>query len=329
MQERRTTIRVDRLSRAQYCPADDLVPRDGRLTDLSERGAGLLAQETHRLGARLTVSFSLPEEEEPLTATGVVHWSDARARHGQWYPLGLEWLPMEETARHRLQAFLSHRQPERPLQVSGERILHADFQPVLRRVTLVLGVLLAAGFAVWVLTLSQKNRSLGEALEQRNAIIRYMEQREAALERELTSAQAQLATASTTAAAVGEQTQNFQAEVERLNGEVERFQESYVRLREEREQLVQRVLKLEQERLQLAARLSSLPALRVAIREAIEARRLAQRQARERTLAASADATRQFAAEDNHGYLIRNGRPTAGRATMWIRVHEPEPFLQP
>src|SRR3989338_4726715 len=149
MQERRTTIRVDRLCRAQYCPADDLIPRDGRLTNLSERGAGLLAHETHRLGARLTVSFSLPEEEEPLTATGVVHWSDARARHGQWYPLGLEWLPMEETARHRLYTFLSRRTQDRPLHVSGEQILSLDFHPVLRRIALFLSALLLAGFALW------------------------------------------------------------------------------------------------------------------------------------------------------------------------------------
>jgi len=329
MQERRTTIRIGRLSRAQYCPADDLVPRDGRLTDLSERGAGLLTQETHRIGARLTVTFPLPEEEEPLTASGVVHWSDARARQGRWYPLGLEWLPMEETARHRLSTFLSRRTQERPLEVSGKRILSVTLQPVLRRTVLVLGVLLVAGFAVWVLSLSQRNLALGEALKQRTAIIRHIEQREVVLERELTSARAQLASASTTAANVGAQAQELEAEVGRLSGEVERFQQSYVRLREEREQLIQRVLELEQERLRLAGRLSSIPDLRLAIREAVEARRLAQRQARTQTVMARVDAARQFAAEGNRGYLVRNGRPTAGRSTMWIRVHEPEPLIQP
>jgi hypothetical protein len=327
MQERRTTIRVDRLSRAQYCPADDLVPRDGRLMNLSERGAGLLAHETHRVGARLTVTFNLPEEEEPLTATGVVHWSDARARHGRWYPVGVEWLPMEETVRHRLHAFLSHRAQPPPLQVSGERMLSPGFSAILRRVILVLGLLLAAGFAVWAVTLFQKTRSLGEALEQRHAIIRYLEQREAAMERELASAKTQLAAASATAASFSEQTQQLQAEVGRLGGEVERFQESYVRLREEREQLMQRVLELEQQRLQLTARLSSVPDLRRAIQEAVEARRLAQRQARTPAYSARADAARQSAVAGNRGYLVRNGRPTAGGATLWIRVHEPEALL--
>jgi len=175
--------------------------------------------------------------------------------------------------------------------------------------------------------LSKKTRSLGEALEQRNAIFRYMEQREAALERELTFAKAQLTTASTAAASFGEQTQELQTEVGRLSGDVERFQASYVQLREEREQLMQRVMALEQQRLQLAARLSSIPDLRRAIREAVEARRRAQRQARAHTLLARAEAARQSTTEGNRGYLVRNGQPTAGRSTMWIRVHEPEPLL--
>ena len=233
MQERRTTIRVDRLSRAQYCPTEDLVPRDGRLTDLSERGAGLLAHETHRVGARLTVSFSLPEEEELLTATGVVHWSDARVRQGHWYPLGLEWLPMEETARHRLHTFLSRRAPPPVLQVSGHRILGLDLRPLFLRITLVLGALLVAGFAVWVFSLSQKNRALGEAVEQRNTIIRHIEQRGQQLEQALAAAATQMTAVSTAAVQFGRQTADLETEVGRLNSEVERFQESYVRVREE------------------------------------------------------------------------------------------------
>ena len=327
MQERRTSIRVDRLSRAQYCPADDLIPRDGRLANLSACGAGLLAQETHRVGERLTVSFSLPEEEELLTATGVVHWSDAQARQGRWYPLGLEWLPMEETARHRLQTFLSSRTQDRSLPLGIWGMRSATVRPLLLRTALVLGVLLVAGFTLWVLSLSQKNRALGEALEQRNAIIRHVEAREATLEDELAAARAQLASTSNTVAHFGEQTQELEAEVGRLNGEVERFQQSYVRIREEREQLIQRVLDLQQERLRLAKRLSSIPALRLAIREAVEARSSAQRHARQQTLMARKDAARRYALEGNQGYLVRNGRPTAGRSTMWIRVHEPEPVI--
>ena len=327
MQERRTTIRVDRLSRAQYCPADDLIPRDGRLTNLSERGAGLLAHETHRLGARLTVSLSLPEEEEPLTATGVVHWSDARLRQGHWYPLGLEWLPMEETARHRLHTFLSRRAPSRPLRLSGEKILGLNLQPLLVRTALVLGALLVAGFAVWVFSLAQKNRALGEAVEQRNAIIRHVEQREQRLEQALAEAAAQLTAVSQAAAQFGRQTSELETEVGRLNGEVERFQDSYVRIREERKQLIQQVLELEQERTGLAKRLSSIPELRRAIREAVEARRSLQRQARLQTLRSRAAARRPDAPDGNHGYLVRNGQPVATHSTVWIRVHDPEPLL--
>ena len=102
MQERRSTIRIEYPARAQYCPSEDLIPRDGRMTNLSERGANLLARETHRLGERITVSFPLPEEEEPLTVTGVVRWSDPTAQRGRWHATGIEWLPLGETASHRL-----------------------------------------------------------------------------------------------------------------------------------------------------------------------------------------------------------------------------------
>ncbi|MDP3702940.1 MAG: PilZ domain-containing protein [Candidatus Omnitrophota bacterium] len=327
MQERRTTIRVDRLSRAQYCPTEDLVPRDGRLTDLSDRGAGLLAHETHRVGARLTVSFSLPEEDELLTATGVVHWSDARVRQGHWYPLGLEWLPMEETARHRLHTFLSRRAPTPPLQISGEKILGLDLRPLIVRIALVLGVLLVAGLAVWVFSLSQKNHALGEAVEQRNAMIRHVEQREQRLEQALAAAVTQLTDVSKAAVQFSQQTSDLETEVGRLSGEVERFQESYVRIREEREQLIDRMMALEQERVGLTERLSSIPALRLAIQEAIAARRSAQRQIRLQALTTRKAIDRQYATEGNRGFLVRNGQPTATRSTVWIRVYDPEPLL--
>jgi len=199
--------------------------------------------------------------------------------------------------------------------------------PPLLRTALVLGVLIVVGFALWILSLSQKNRSLGEALEQRNAIIRHIEVREVQLEEELTETRTQLTSATKAVAHVGEQTKELAVEVGRLNGEVEYFQQSYVRIREDREQLIQRVLDLEQERARLARRLSSIPELRLAIREAVEARHTAQRHARLQALRTRQDTLRRYAADGNQGYLVRNGRPTAGRPTMWIRVHEPEPLL--
>ena len=205
----------------------------------------------------------------------------------------------------------------------------ASISPFIFRTALVLGALLVAGFTLWVLVLSQKNRSLGEAIQQRNAIIRHVEAREAQLKDQLTAARTQLASASNTVAHFGQQTQELGAEVGRLNGEVERFQQSYVRIREDREQLVQRVLDLEQERVRMAKRLSSIPELRLAIREAVETRRSAQRHARVQTLMARKEAVRQRALKGNQGYLVRDGRPTAGRSTMWIRVHEPEPLISP
>ncbi len=91
MQERRTTIRIGQQCRTQYCSSEDLLPRDGRITDLSERGVGLLVREAHRIGEVLTVGFSLPGDRTTLTATGVVRWSNPPQK-GRWYPVGLDWI---------------------------------------------------------------------------------------------------------------------------------------------------------------------------------------------------------------------------------------------
>ena len=333
MQERRTTIRMNRLSRAQYCPADDLVPRDGRLTNLSERGTGLLLRETHRIGERITMSFVLPDTEEPLTATGVVRWSDDQSRQGRWYPLGVEWLGLDEASRRRLNAFIGqhtqaisqqHPQPaSRP-----SRLLHRS----LFLSGIVSAFAVVAYFAYQLVAIQQENRQLGEAIGQRDFAIHTLEHREAhlkvhetELQRELTRSRTQLELASESVSQLGTKTQEMESHIHRLNEEVERFQQSYVQVREEREELMQRVLDLQQERMLLQKKLASVPDLHRAIREAIHSRKQEQRLARLKALqAVRAQAEKDWSIDGNRGYLVRDGQPTGGRPTMWIRVLDPE-----
>ena len=328
MQERRTSIRINRLSRAQYCPADDLVPRDGRLTNLSERGAGLLLREAHRIGERITVSFTLPDAEEPVTATGVVRWSDDRSRQGRWYPLGLEWLGLEEATRHRLQGFISQQAqsvPAAPARTaaSARRILIS---------AALLGIVVGISFLAYQLVLTQRqNRQLDDAITQRDMTIdvlegraNYLKQREIQLQQDLTSTRIQLEMASDSVAQLGAQTEEMAGNILRLHEEVERFQQSYVQVREEREELMQRVLDLQQERMLLQKKLASIPDLHRAIREAVRGRQRQRRLAGQQAFDAARAAQANFELEGNQGYLVRDGQSTFGRAAMSIHVLEPE-----
>lgn len=333
MQERRTTIRVNRLSRAQYCPADDLVPRDGRLTNLSDRGAGLLSRETHRIGERITVSFMLPDTEEPLTATGVVRWSDERSRQGRWYPLGVEWLGLDDASRRRLSAFIGQYAQTRSQQPPHPA---SSAPPLVRRSLMMAGVTVAFAvlgyLAYQLLEIQQENRQLGEVIGQRDLAIHslndraaYLKAREAELQQELTRSRTQLELASESVSQLGAKTQDMEDNISRLNEEVERFQQSYVQVREEREELMQRVLDLQQERMLLQKKLASVPDLHRAIREAIRTRKQEQRLARLKALqAVRTQAETDWAIQGNRGYLVRDGKPTGGRPTMWIRVLDPE-----
>lgn len=339
MQERRTTIRISHAARTQYCPSGDLIPRDGRITNLSERGVHLLAQESHRVGERVTLSFSLPGEEEPLTATGVVRWTDPQARRGR-HAMGLEWLPLGETSRHRLGTFLG-----RTEQAASGQVVAASPRSWTMARTLVFraGVAFAilAGIVVarWAFIIQHDNQQLGVALQQRNAIIHELEEREVSLQQEMAATHSQLAATldeitrlAYETTGLQQEAKDFHHDVQRLNEEVERFQGSYARAQEDRERLMQRVLGLEQERTQLAQereelarKLASIPQLRKAIREAINARRQARRLGRQ----ARPQSTDTLESVDgNRGYVIRGGRLTWGAipigSTMTIHVHEPE-----
>ena len=326
MQERRTTIRVAHRCRAQYCTAQDLLPRDGWITNVSERGAGLLTREAHRSGEQLTVTFSLPGADDLVTATGEVRWSDQPPKR-RWYPVGLEWFPLEETAGNRLKTFLAASAK------SSSARTHLTVRRFPRWTGIILIAQLGAAMLIgslvsrWVQSLRQENQQLQAELQQRNLLISTLEQDEAQLQEELEATKARFVATTEEVARLDQQAKWLEMEVQRLGQDVERFQGSYVQVREEREALMQRVLDLEQERTALTRRLSSVSELRRAIREAVDARNQTAQAQRRRIIEAKREASRQGSLTGNRGYLLRKGRSTAGTATMWIRVHEPEPLL--
>ena len=331
MQERRATIRVSYPCRAHYCPSNDLLPRDGHLVNISERGAGLLTRETHRTGERITVSFALPGEDEPVTATGVVRWANPSGRQNRWQPHGLEWLPLEETARHRLSAFVNDRAKASPGQrvptLARARATGVSVEWIVIRIGFVFGALLCVLLGFWVMALQKQHRELTTAVQEGHATISHLEMQSAGRQRQLEQAQAGLATTTEEVLRLDQETRQLSTRVQQLGQGMEQAQRSYEQVTQEREGLMQRVLDLEQERMLLQHKLSSIPGLRRAIRDAIRTRRQVEHAQRRRLLEARRAESRAQLAAGNRGYVIRDGRSTVDRSTVWIRVHDPEPPL--
>jgi archaellum component FlaC len=322
MQERRTTVRKTLYTRTQYCPSEDLELRDGRIADVSERGAGVLMRERHRGGELVTVGFSLPGEEDTLTATGVVRWSGPESPTGQWHRIGLEWLPLEEGTRNRLHRYL---ETAKPIPDKARR---------LPAVPSVVRIGIAAGFAAvalsawmlfrWGSDLQEENFALESTVQQRDAIIGNLGQEGRRLKIELGEARKNLAATAGEVARLDLQAQTFGKEVDRLSQDVQKFQSAYLQAHEERGELMQKVLLLEQEKANLAKRLNSVDDLKLAIRDAIESRKQSQQAQRLRMLKAQRESQERWLSQGNRGFLIRDGRPTVNKGTVWIRVHEPE-----
>lgn len=325
MQERRTNIRFSSHAPIQYCPTEDLAPRDGCLSNLSERGAALRVHESHRVGERITVSFWPDHASDPLTATGVVRWSAAASAGTRWHGVGLEWFPFEETTRARLHRALSlatstsRRFSQGPV-LSGRATAQRLAWGIALLVTLAL-----APLVWWLHGVQGENHALKSALEERQATMAQLEHTSTQLERELTLARVQLAATADDITQLDHRAQDLATEASRLGLEVKQMQQSYTKVREEREALMVRVLALEQERVQLTERLGSLPALRQAIRDAIAVRRKAAR-AQRRLRAVERSAADQGSVVGNRGYLLWQGSPpmTEGSSGGWIRVHAPQ-----
>lgn len=337
MQERRSTVRVPYERRVQCCQAEDFLPRDGRLCNLSERGAGVLVRTTPKPGERLTLSISLPGEDEPLIATGLVRWSCPEAPKSRWQSLGLEWLPLEEASRYRLRRFLYAATQQPVARSTAPSRSWRPSLPAMRRVVfgLVLFAAAAAGgiLCLWVLSLQGENRLLATEMSHRDAMISLLQQHNTRLAVELGTAKSSLEATTAEVVRLDRQTQQLGNEIQHLTTGVGEVQRSYRQVREERDQLMQQVLGLEQERAALEKRLSSVDELRLAIRETIEARRLAQGVQRQLLAQERRTADLQLLTDGNQGYLIREGRstlaPRTGGGGVIIRVLDPQPSPAP
>lgn len=332
MQERRATLRLPHKTRTPYCPAEDFLPREGQLLNLSERGAGLLARKAHHAGERITLSVLLPgEDREPVIATGVVRWCGPSRSRGRWWPVGLEWLPMEEPARHRLRHFLSTTGATAPADAPAKR---TGLDAVTRYTLISLGAVAVVLAVLWVLVLQAHNQQLQAVAEQRQAVIAALEHRERRLSTALNTAKRHLEETSGEIARVDQYavvlTQamgQLQDRVQQAQTSYQDLEQSYGAVRQERELLIQRVLDLEQERVRLTAKLASVQELRMAIQDAIDRRKHVRQSQRLLEMEARQAAEEAWLAKGNRGFLVREGRATVGGSTVWIRIHEPEAML--
>lgn len=317
MQERRTSIRMAHAVAAQYCPSDDLLPRDGKLLDVSERGSRLKAREPRRVGDRITVTFPLEQAQEPLTVTGEVRWSTPSGRGCE---TGLEWLTLDPAASYRLHSFLHDRaQAMQSRRTVWGKPQAPAFSPVVRIAAFAAGTLIVTvlAFAAW--SLHQTNAQLDAALLQRDAVIGHLEQRAGSLATALGDAHADLERATTEVARLDAQAQSLQTGAQELTSEIQRFQLAYAKGQRERSELIEQILGLEQERMVLTQRLSSLPELRLAVREAIQAR-----MAEDRLRGRVRWSTDESAEWGNRGYVLLNAPPVkAGGSGLSITVHDP------
>jgi len=296
------------------------------MTNLSERGLGLLAHEAHRPGERIAVTFTLPGEEDALTTTGIVRWCGATPIHRRWYPLGLEWLPLEQTTRYQIETFIKSRRDEeakRPAFSQAERSTQAAPVRFWSWMAIAFSGLAVAGLTWYVLWLQAENTRLSEGLQQRVQVVGQRLSREQHLVAALQAASMQLTATRHEVDRLDAQTKQFEVHMEALSQDVGQFQVAYTTVRDEREQLMQRVAALEQERGALEYRLTSLPELQRAIREAVAARKQRAGLERANRRAASRRRLAREITAGNQGYLVRDGEPTASGTVVEVVIHEP------
>lgn len=275
MQERRTTIRINHRCLARYAHPDDLLPQDGLVRDLSERGAGVLMRDRSRYGAQVNVTFPLPGDRDSLTLAGVVRWATPRSREQAWAHAGVEWLPLDAELRQRLTRFLCRAilAPSPPSARGVRRWLRAGPFAASRVGWAVVAGLLAAGACgLWAFTVRRERAQLHAFLMERDAAVRALEQQERELRSELNAAQAHVSLTSEEVAQAARQAQGLEGKAQQLAAAVSQLQEVFLQLQQERRALIERVLTLEQERLALIRRSVPSDAVQAAVREAVARR---------------------------------------------------------
>jgi len=234
MQERRTTVRCPCPGTAQYCAEDDASPRDGRIVDVSERGLGVLLREAHNIGERLTVSFTLPGEDQSITTTGTVRWRREAHNRRRWHAVGLEWFPLQQTDRFRVDTYLRERAPAsnsaggRSLSLSRKKALSIPWEAVG-----ILSLISACVLLLLSVILQQENSQLGDMVHRRNALITRMEQDSSRIGQALLRTRGELNGTLGTVSILEDQSDRLEGRIHVLSEELERYQSAYTNLRED------------------------------------------------------------------------------------------------
>ena len=279
MQERRAEIRISHHSRVLYAPCSDgspetgFQPKDGRLTSVSERGAGLLTREPHACGERVAVSFTLPRFGDRVTSTGVVRWSRANPGKRRWYPLGVEWVATEHGDPNRLGQWLEPSAVAPRAASSAVRTRLASLGAVL-----FLAAALAGARIAW--SFHRQREAFALLLQEREAALSASQRRERSLIGTLAEMADRLNDTSQDLARLGRLAQVLEGQAQQFQGALRQVQDSSATLRRQRDGMMDQVMALEQQRLGLEQRygerlVASIPVmeLQTAIREALALRR--------------------------------------------------------
>ena len=337
MQERRTTVRVGCFLPAQYSLAGDTSVWPARITNLSLQGLRLLASQAVSRERPVTVHFTLPSEEAPVTVRGMICWEEIGSSREGGHPIGLCFTGLDDTTRFCLQAFIAA-QCQAVAQLPGR--LARTWTRLQRRWPgrlpnlsgAVMAGLLGAAVGLWIFILQGKAEQLRQTLTQRTRLLTQLAADHQHVQGQLSQATAQTAALEIRAEGLQYHAAQLEAETAWLAQHLAQTQQAYEQVRREREAMIGELARLDQERALLAHRLQSLPDLRAAIQEATLLRQQQLRAARRQQVARLRETDRRVSATGNHGYLIRQGQPTptASAVTpdaatpMIVRVHAPE-----
>ncbi|MBI2093169.1 MAG: PilZ domain-containing protein [Candidatus Omnitrophica bacterium] len=303
MQERRTIVRIPHRLRVPYCPVRDTRIRDGKIEDLSERGARLVTREDHAQDEKIAVSVPLSGMADTVTLTGRVRWSlsPLRRRH----VLGVEWLLLEEPTRRRLHQFLLQRSRETGNLPSIVAVKPALRPNRLRRIRSVLFrlalALIIPAVSLWIFSLRDSQQQLLTLLNQREALVQSLSNRALVLQEALGSAQVHLSTTTGEVNRLTQEADTMDQQVQQLAQDVAGVVASHQNITEQRALLIKELQQREEERSLLAQRLLSPQELAVAIQEAIA------RREKERRESIQKERNSHRPLRQNQGYLV--GRP--------------------
>lgn len=335
MRERRATVRVSCFLPAEYRLSDGTVTSSGQITNLSVQGLGLLTSQPLHPGHRLAARLALPNDGESLELAGLVRWSvDSPGRDGSSLA-GVEFERLDETTRFCLQAFVTdqtHQGGRFRGRVSRTLAWVQRTIPLraLRLSGLLLGVLVMAALALWVLMLQRKNEQLVQALAERTLVVTQLEARQQQLQERLTQTGLQALDSASEVERLQRQTAHLEAQVGWLSQNLRDLKGAYERVRIERTQLADEVGHLERQQAELSHRLASVPDLQQAMREAVRVRRRDRRQAWLAQIAQQREQDRTAAQQGNRGYVVYEGTPTlTSGPRLSIRVLNPEPLSSP